>query len=215
MGELCRWHCFSQDRKFSAFSACVFLQDFFGARKCMQIMGPICKRSFSSAAMNSHWLWILVTIKILQAGEPGSYVCFTFYPCFTTPYSHPQPFAIQWQSELIKVCLCSCKAICIIIFCDEIFTGEGGAAAFCPSKGCPGNTPRSLKPLIFVREIWLPQPISECRNVSCRNYTPPPLHSPFSKISLKVVWSLQSCITAAVSQAQHGPAWAALLKLLY
>lgn len=40
------------------------------------------------------------------------------------------------------------------------------------------------------------------------------LHPATSKISLKVVWSLQSCITATVSQA-HGQAWAALLKLLY
>lgn len=45
--------------------------------------------------------------------------------------------------------------------------------------------------------------------------TPPtPLHPPTSKISLKVVWSVQSCIAAAVSQVRR-QAWAALLKLLY
>lgn len=196
-------------QKIQCFPCMCFFARFLWTRKCMQIKRPICTCSFSSAATNSPWLWVLLTIK-----TPGWGVCFIFYPCFSTPYSHPQSFAIKWQSELIKVSLWSYKALCIINFCDEIFTGEGGAAAFCPSKGCPGNIPRSLKPLIFLREIWLLQPKSECRNLSCRNYAPPPLHSPFSKISLKVFWSLHSCITAPVSHT-HGQAWAGLLKLLY
>jgi len=72
--------------------------------------GSVCKywdRSANSCSgqqpvlKNSHWLGMLATIKIPQAGEPGSQVCLVFYPCFT-PYSRPRSFAIQWQSELIK-----------------------------------------------------------------------------------------------------------------